>query len=93
MLVVLRTSWPLLFGMLLLLMGNGVQGTLLGIRGGLEGIDAAAMSLVMPRLSRYFRLRPIYGSGIDAGMTRSFAVKLTAAESLRGGRHPCSLAT
>ena len=47
MLVVLRTSWPLLFGMLLLLMGNGVQGTLLGIRGGLEGIDAASMSLVM----------------------------------------------
>lgn len=47
MLVVLRTSWTLLFGMLLLLMGNGVQGTLLGIRGGLEGIDAAAMSLVM----------------------------------------------
>ena len=47
MLVVLRTSWPLLFGMLLLLMGNGVQGTLLGIRGGLEGIDPASMSLVM----------------------------------------------
>lgn len=47
MLTVLRTSWPLLFGMLLLLMGNGVQGTLLGIRGGLEGIDAASMSLVM----------------------------------------------
>jgi MFS family permease len=47
MLHVLRTSWALLFGMLLLLLGNGLQGTLLGIRGAIEGFDAATMSLVM----------------------------------------------
>lgn len=47
MLYVLKTSWALLLGMLLLLLGNGLQGTLLGIRGGLEGYDAATMSLVM----------------------------------------------
>jgi MFS family permease len=47
MLYVLRTSWPLLLGMLLLLLGNGLQGTLLGIRGAIEGYDAATMSLVM----------------------------------------------
>ena len=47
MLYVLKTSWPLLLGVLLLLLGNGLQGTLLGIRGGLEGYDAATMSLVM----------------------------------------------
>jgi MFS family permease len=47
MLYVLRTSWPLLLGMLLLLVGNGLQGTLLGIRGAIEGYDAATMSLVM----------------------------------------------
>jgi len=46
-LYVLKTSWPLLLGVLLLLLGNGLQGTLLGIRGGLEGYDAATMSLVM----------------------------------------------
>jgi MFS family permease len=47
MLYVLKTSWALLFGMLLLLLGNGLQGTLLGIRGAIEGFDAATMSLVM----------------------------------------------
>ncbi len=47
MLTVLRSSWALLLGVLLLLIGNGLQGTLLGIRGGIEGYDAATMSLVM----------------------------------------------
>ena len=47
MLFVLRNSWPLLLGILLLLLGNGLQGTLLGIRGAIEGYDAATMSLVM----------------------------------------------
>ncbi len=51
MLFVLRTSWALLLGMMLLLVGNGLQGTLLGIRGAIEGYDATTMSLVM---SAYF---------------------------------------
>ena len=51
MLFVLRNSWPLLLGMMLLMLGNGLQGTLLGIRGSIEGYDAATMSLVM---SGYF---------------------------------------
>ena len=32
MLTVLRNTWALLLGMLLLMLGNGMQGTLLGIR-------------------------------------------------------------
>ena len=44
---VLRTSWPLLLGILLLMVGNGMQGTLLGIRGGIEGIGTLHMSIVM----------------------------------------------
>ena len=47
MLNVLTTSWALLLGMLLLLVGNGLQGTLLGIRGGLEGYGAETMAFVM----------------------------------------------
>ena len=47
MLHVLTTSWALLLGMLLLLVGNGLQGTLLGIRGGIEGYDAETMAFVM----------------------------------------------
>ena len=47
MIEVLKHSWALLLGVLLLLLGNGLQGTLLGIRGAIEGYDAATMSLVM----------------------------------------------
>ncbi len=51
MLTVLRTTWPLLLGVMLLMVGNGMQGTLLGIRGGIEGIGTYQMSVVM---SSYF---------------------------------------
>ena len=47
MLSVLRTTWPLLLGILLLMVGNGMQGTLLGIRGKIEGISTTHMSVVM----------------------------------------------
>ena len=51
MLAVLGQSWALLLGMLLLMLGNSLQGTLLGVRGSLEDIDAATMGFVM---SAYF---------------------------------------
>ena len=51
MLIVLRSAWALLLGMLLLMLGNGLQGTVLGIRGTIEGYDAGTMSVVM---SAYF---------------------------------------
>ncbi|RDD73052.1 MULTISPECIES: MFS transporter [Paracoccus] len=47
MLTVLRTTWPLLLGILLLMVGNGMQGTLLGIRGKIENISTTQMSVVM----------------------------------------------
>src|SRR6478735_4150088 len=66
MLLVLRTSWALLLGILLLLLGNGLQGTLLGIRGAIEGYDAATMSLVM---SAYY-LGFLLGSRRATGMIK-----------------------
>ena len=48
---VIRTSWPLLLGMLLLMLGNGLQGSLLGVRGSTIGFSSVEMSLVM---SAYF---------------------------------------
>jgi len=51
MIYVLRNSWALLLGIFLLLLGNGVQGTLLGIRGAMEGFSTGSMSLIM---SGYF---------------------------------------
>jgi MFS family permease len=47
MATVLRDSWALLLGVLLLMLGNGLQGTLLGVRGALEGMSAATLSYVM----------------------------------------------
>ncbi|WP_238366258.1 MFS transporter [Mesobacterium pallidum] len=51
MLYVLKNAWALLLGMCLLMIGNGLQGTLLGVRGGIEGFSTFEMSLVM---SAYF---------------------------------------
>jgi MFS family permease len=51
MLQVLGSSWALLLGIMFLMIGNGLQGTLLGIRGGIEGFTTFEMSVVM---SAYF---------------------------------------
>ncbi len=48
---VFTASWALLLGMMFLMVGNGVQGTLLGIRGAIEGFSTFQMSVVM---SAYF---------------------------------------
>jgi MFS family permease len=48
---VLTGSWALFLGMFLLMVGNGLQGTLLGLRGELEGFSTLALSFVM---SAYF---------------------------------------
>ncbi len=44
---VLRTTWPLFLGLMFLMLGNGLQGTLLGIRGNIEGFTTSEMSVVM----------------------------------------------
>ena len=51
MLKVLGTTWPLLTGVMLMMVGNGVQGSLLGIRGSIEGFGTYEMSIIM---SAYF---------------------------------------
>ncbi|QFU08967.1 putative MFS-type transporter YcaD [Rhodobacteraceae bacterium THAF1] len=48
---VLASAWALFLGMLLLMIGNGMQGTLLGIRGEIEAFSTVEMSIVM---SAYF---------------------------------------
>lgn len=64
MIAVLRTTWPLLLGVLLLMVGNGMQGTLLGIRGEIEGISTTQMSVVMAAYFGGF----VLGSLIVPGM-------------------------
>jgi len=47
MFAVLRNSWALLLGMFLLMLGNGMQGTVLGLRGGIEAFESTTMGFVM----------------------------------------------
>jgi MFS family permease len=67
MLRVLAHSWPLLMGVMLLMVGNGVQGTLLGIRGTSEGFSTYQLSVVM---SAYF-VGFLFGSRLAPLMIRS----------------------
>ena len=66
MLTVLRNTWALLLGLGLLMLGNGMQGTLLGIRGGIEEFTTFQMSLVM---SAYF-VGFLFGSRLAPEMIR-----------------------
>ena len=66
MLKVIATSWPLLLGVMLLMVGNGIQGSLLGIRGAMEGFSTTQLSFVM---SAYF-LGFLFGSRVAPEMIR-----------------------
>ena len=66
MIQVLTSAWALLLGIGLLMVGNGMQGTLLGIRGEIEGFSTLEMSIVM---SAYF-MGFLGGSQLAPGMIR-----------------------
>ena len=42
-----QSTWPLFFGITLIMIGNGLQGTLLGVRAEIEGFDTATTGLIM----------------------------------------------
>ena len=44
---ILLTTWPLLLGMGVLMLGAGLQGTLLGVRATLEGFSTPAIGAIM----------------------------------------------
>jgi MFS family permease len=48
---VIKASWALLLGIALIMLGNGLQGTLLGLRATLEGFSVGVIGIVM---SGYF---------------------------------------
>ncbi|MEL6808650.1 MAG: MFS transporter [Pseudomonadota bacterium] len=66
MIQVITSAWALLLGMCLLMVGNGMQGTLLGIRGEIEGFSTLEMSIVM---SAYFA-GFLFGSRMAPNMIR-----------------------
>ena len=75
MINVIRVSWALLLGMFLLQIGNGLQASLMGVRGGIEGFTTFEMSLIA---SAYFlgflggsRFAPVFIAKV--GHVRVFA--------------------
>jgi len=47
MIKTLTASWPLFFGLGLIMIGNGLQGTLLGVRASIEGFETVTIGLIM----------------------------------------------
>jgi MFS family permease len=47
MIGILRTTWALLFGIAILMLGHGLQGTLLGVRASIEQFSSAVTGIVM----------------------------------------------
>src|SRR3546814_12506091 len=47
MLAALKSAWPLFFGLGMLMLGNGLQNSLLGIRAGQEAFTTEATGLIM----------------------------------------------
>ena len=75
MIHVLRASWALLLGMFLLQIGNGLQGSLMGVRGAIEGFSTYELSFIA---SAYFlgflggsRFAPVFIAKV--GHVRVFA--------------------
>lgn len=75
MIQVLRASWALLLGMFLLQIGNGLQGSLMGVRGAIEGFSTYELSFIA---SAYFlgflggsRFAPVFIAKV--GHVRVFA--------------------
>ena len=63
---VLGATWALLLGMGLLMVGNGAQATLMGVRGGIEGFSTLGLSLIT---SAYF-VGFLFGSRLTPDMIR-----------------------
>ncbi len=66
MLAAIASCWALLLGMGLLMLGNGLQGSLLGLRASMEGFHTATTGLVM---TGYF-VGFLVGSYLVPGMVR-----------------------
>lgn len=66
MISVIGNAWPLLLGMMFLMVGNGMQGTMMGVRGDIEGFSTLNLSLIT---SAYF-LGFLGGSRMAPGIIR-----------------------
>ncbi len=66
MIKVIASAWAILLGLMLLQVGNSLQGSLMGVRGGIEGFNTFQLSLIA---SAYF-LGFLFGSRLAPAMIR-----------------------
>ncbi|MEM7652728.1 MAG: MFS transporter [Pseudomonadota bacterium] len=77
----LVSAWALLVGMGLLMLGNGLQGSLLGLRAGLEGFGSALTGILMACFFAGFLVGSVLTSRIvrRVGHIRTFAALVSVA--------------
>lgn len=75
MFAAIRSAWTLLLGLVFLMLGNGLQGTLLGVRASLEGFSTQTTGLVMTGYYVGFLLGSTIGPKLvkNVGHIRVFA--------------------
>jgi MFS family permease len=75
MFVAVRSAWALLLGLAFLMLGNGLQGTLLGVRASLEGFSTQTTGIVMTGYFVGFLVGSILGPKFvkNVGHIRVFA--------------------
>lgn len=75
MLAAIRSAWALLLGLAFLMLGNGLQGTLLGVRASLEGFSTQTTGFVMTGYYIGFLLGSTMGPRLvkNVGHIRVFA--------------------
>jgi len=83
MLKVISNCWALFLGMGLIMLGNGLQGSLLGVRASMEGFDVSTTGLVMSGYFIGLLFGPTIIPGIVArvGHVRSFGALVSLASA------------
>jgi MFS family permease len=78
---ILRTTWALLLGIAVLMLGHGLQGTLLGVRANLAEFSTAVTGVVMSGYYLGLLLGSLFAPGLVArvGHVRVFAALLSLA--------------
>lgn len=80
---ILKSNWPLFFGVLFLMIGNGLQGTLLGLRADLENFDTLVTGALMSCYYIGFLGGFMYAPGLisSVGHIRVFAALASLAST------------
>ena len=81
MFTAIRSAWALLLGLAILMLGNGLQGTLLGVRASLEGFSTQTTGYVMTGGLGGERMQP---RGVSSFAARSILV--TASKNFSHGQ-------